>query len=95
MIDDKDRPGSGRFSEEAPDAIVRMAQEQREVTSTPQEGEQSEKQREFSNALQEADRNAQQAGRAAARKLSQGFLEGVGRRVGEYVWGILTGNPGA
>lgn len=95
MVSDKDRPDSGRFSEEAPGASLREPHEQEEVYSARQESEQSKKQREFSGALQEADQNAQQAGRTAARKLVGGFLQGIGKRGGEFVWDILTGNLGS
>ena len=94
-VDDKNRPDSGRFSEEEPDTSLRKPLEQRDVSSARQESEQTEKQRELSDALQEADQSAQQAGRSAARKLSEGFLQGVGKRVGEFVWDTLTGNVGS
>ena len=98
MAKDKDRPDSGRFSEEAPDPNLNVnePQRQRQISSGRQEEEEEEeqtspKQREFSDALQESDSNAQQAGREAARRLSEGFLQGLGRRAGELVWDLLRG----
>jgi len=94
MAKDKDRPDSGRFSEEAPDPNLNVnePQRQRRISSGRQEEEQtSPKQREFSDALHESDSSAQQAGREAARRLSEGFLQGLGRRAGELVWDLLRG----
>ncbi len=104
MTTDKDRPDSGRFSEEGPHPDFKPhpsssfdePQKQRRTSSGRQEDEQkSPRQREFSDALQESDSNTQQAGRETARRLSEGFLQGVGRRAGELVWDILTGGDGA
>ena len=96
MTKDKDRPDSGRFSEEAPDPNLNVnePQRQRQISSGRQEEEEeqtSPKQREFSDALHESDSSAQQAGREAARRLSEGFLQGLGRRAGELVWDLLRG----
>jgi len=95
MAKDTDRPDSGRFSEEVPDPNlnVNKPQRQRRISSGRQEEEQtSPKQREFSDALHESDSSAQQAGREAARRLSEGFLQGLGRRAGELVWDLLRGS---
>jgi F0F1-type ATP synthase assembly protein I len=91
MPNNPNRSDSGGFSEGPPNTNSTDTQDQRNRTAR-QEAELSARKREFSEALRDAERNAEQAGRATARKLTEGFIQGLGRRAGELVWDILTGN---
>jgi hypothetical protein len=92
-MEDMKRPGLGRFSEEAADASSSDMHERRE--GQDQDAGWSDKRREFESKQEEAEQNAEQAGVAAARRLGEGFLQGIGRRVGELVWDALTGGHGS
>ncbi len=96
MIHEANRSNMEGSREEAPQGDsppnIPTKQEGQHDSEAHHDGDLSEKRQQFTDSLQEAEASAHNAGQSAARKLGEGILQGVGRRAGELLWDMLTGN---